>query len=143
MTLGRRDKCMELKATGLQMNLVPHSKADEEDWAKVALTIGCNGFRGEFVAWLQTRDIQRFRNELVTMYQSIGTPAKARLCSAEPDIDIELSSDWRGHIVGNYRFESERINGTPTVLSGGFEMDQSFIPDLTKQLEGLVLSLNA
>jgi hypothetical protein len=66
----------------------------------------------------------------------------ARLCSAEPDIDVELNTNARGHIVGSYRFESERRNGTPTVLSGEFEMDQSFIPDLTKQLEELVSSLN-
>jgi hypothetical protein len=133
---------MELKATGLQMKLIPHSKADTEDWAKVTLSIECNGFRGEFVAWLQTEDVQRFRAELVTMYQSVGSPTTARLCSAEPDIDVELKMDARGHVEGNYRFESERINGSPTVLSGAFEMDQSFIPDLTMQLEELVSALN-
>jgi len=133
---------MELNATALQMKLTPYSKADAEDWAKVTLSVRCNGFRGEFVAWLQTEDVQRFKSELMTMYQSVGTPARARLCSAEPDIDVELTSDTRGHIVGSYRFESERINGTPTVLSGEFEVDQSFIPDLAKQLEELVSSLN-
>jgi hypothetical protein len=62
---------MELKATGLQMTLAPYSKADAEDWAKVTLSIKCNGFSGEFVAWLQTEDIRRFKAELLTMYQSI------------------------------------------------------------------------
>ena len=133
---------MELKATGLQMKLALYSKADAEDWAKVTLNISCTGFRGEFIAWLQTEDVRRFKAELMTMYQSVGSPAAARLCSAEPDIDVELTMDPRGHIVGVYRFESERINGTPTVLSGEFQMDQSFIPGLTKQLEELALSLN-
>ncbi len=123
------------------MKLAPYSKADAEDWAKVNLTVRCNGFRGDFVAWLQTEDVQRFKSELTTMLQSLGTPAKARLCSAEPDIDVELTSDRRGHIIGSYRFQSERINGTPTVLSGEFEMDQSFIPDLIRQLQELVSSL--
>jgi hypothetical protein len=132
---------MELKSTGLQLKLMPYLKADAEDWAKVTVNVECNGFRGEFVAWLQSQDVRRFSAELATMYGSVGTPATARLCSPEPDIDVELNMDVRGHIVGSYRFESERRNGTPTVLSGEFEMDQSFIPDLTKQLEALAAQL--
>lgn len=141
--LGRHHTMHGIEATGLQMKLAPYSKADAEDWAKVTLSIKCNGFRGEFVAWLQTQDVRRFGAELMTMYQSVGKPAIARLCSAEPDIDVELNMDARGHIVGNYRFESERINGTRTVLSGEFEMDQSFLPDLANQVEDLASSLNA
>ena len=76
---------MELRATGLQMKLIPHSKADIEDWAKVTLIIECTGFRGKFVAWLQTEDVRSFRAELVTMYQLVGSPTTARLCSAEPE----------------------------------------------------------
>jgi hypothetical protein len=133
---------MELIATGLQMKLTPYLKADAEDWGEVIVTINCNGFTGEFVAWLQSQDIFRFKAELTSMYQSVGTPSTARLCSAEPDIDVELRMDARGHIVGVYRFESERRNGTPTVLSGEFAMDQSFIPDLSRQLDVLGSSLS-
>ncbi|HTN71038.1 MAG TPA: hypothetical protein VMO00_08095 [Methylomirabilota bacterium] len=134
---------MELKASGLQMILVPYQKADAEDWAKVTVTVTCSGFQGEFVAWLQSEDLRRFRSDLLTMYRVVGVPGSARLCSAEPGIDIELIMDARGHIVGLYRFESERVNGTPTMLSGELEMDQSFIPALTKQLDELILSLSS
>src|SRR5689334_2227759 len=134
---------MELISAGLQMKLRPYLKADSEDWAKVTVDVNCNGFRGEFVAWLQLQDVRRFKAELAAMYESVGIPTKARLCSAEPDIDVELNMDVRGHIVGSYRFESERRNGIPTVLSGEFEIDQSFLPDLTKQVDALACALSA
>ena len=78
------------------MKLTPYSKADAEDWGKLIVTISCNGFTGEFVAWLQSQDIFRFKAELTSMYQSVGTPSAARLCSAEPDIDVELRMDAVG-----------------------------------------------
>ena len=125
------------------MKLAPYSKADSEGWARVTVTLACYGFHGDFIAWLQVEDIRRFEAELLSMYRKIGNPSTARLCSREPDIHVELESDVRGHITGSYRLESERRNGTPTVLSGGFEMDQSFIPGLTQQLHELALALTA
>jgi hypothetical protein len=136
---------MELNADGLQLKLTPYEQVDcdDEDWANTTVTIQCNGFSGSFVAWIQTGDIRRFQEELTFMYKSVGTAGMARLCGAEPDIDVKLTMDRRGHIVGSYRFESERRDGTPTVLSGKFEMDQSYIPTLTKGLDDLALTLRS
>ena len=67
----------------------------------------------------------------------------ARLFSAEPDIDIELQQNTRGQITGIYSFESERREGAPTLLSGRFEMDQSYLPELRRNVQELIAQLRA
>jgi hypothetical protein len=134
---------VELNAAGLQLELLPVRKADEEGWAEVEVRLSCTGFHGAYVAWIQAEDVRRFREELADMNQRPGHPSEARLCSAEPDIDIKLKMDTHGRIAGEYTFESDRVNGTPTALAGALEMDQSFLPNLIEQLDELVSALTS
>ncbi len=59
----------------------------------------------------------------------------------DPGLSIELTMDLRGHIKGRYNFTSERRDGEPTVLSGEFDMDQSFLASLEAEIDALVSKL--
>jgi hypothetical protein len=99
------------------------------------------GFSGQFEAWLELADLRRFAEQLSQLHTYVGRGGTARLCSAEPDIDIDLQMNSRGHITGKYAFESERRDGVPTSLTGQFEMDQSYLPDLEKGVRTLIALL--
>jgi hypothetical protein len=100
-----------------------------------------NGFVGDFEAWLQLGDLERFANEIGAMYESVEKSSTAVLVSAEPDIQINLAMQSLGGIVGTYALESERPDGIPTVLSGGFNIDQSFLPSLRQSIYSLIADL--
>jgi hypothetical protein len=128
---------VELRTHGLQLTVRAVGKADSENWARVQLDVLCNGFQGQFTASLQVEDLSRFLTQLSGMSDRVGEAAVAWLSGAEPDIDIRVEMNKRGQIAGTYRFESERRDGIPTVLSGSFEMDQTYIPPFITQLQNL------
>lgn len=132
---------MKLSSSGLQLELLARRRANDEDWCRVQVEARANGFRGEFEAWLQTADLERFSSAVDHMYKSVGQANIATLSSAEPDIVVSLTMHPLGGIDGRYRLESERRDGAPTVLSGVFEIDQSFLPVLHESIETLLSEL--
>ena len=132
---------MNLSSGELTIELQPRRSVDDEDWVRVQVVVGANGFRGDFEAWLQLGDLSRFRDELEDMHQCVGQRKSAVLASAEPDIEVRLDMQPLGQIHGRYAFESERINGQPTVLSGSFEIDQSYLPRLRASVDSLIWQL--
>ena len=90
---------------------------------------------------MQSTDLDRFRREINSLYALVGQASKATLASAEPDIEIVLTMRPNGSVDGTYKFESERRNGYATVLSGGFEIDQSFLPELERDIQVLLSEL--
>jgi len=127
---------MKLSANGLRIELLPRRAADDEDWVRVQVVVAARGFTGNFEASLQLSDLLRFERELAVMYDSVEKRATAALSSAEPDIQIELAMQPLGSIVGKYSLECE-----PTVLSGTFELDQSFLPELRQSINALAEQL--
>ena len=132
---------MKLVTGPFQLELSPTRAVDSEDWVRVGAAIAVAGFTGNFEAWLQLEDLRRFIRELEVMYAAVGTPRTAELTSAEPDIRVRLQSQPLGGILGNYRLESERRDGVATALSGSFELDQTFLPDLAESVQSLILAL--
>ena len=82
-----------------------------------------------------------FEEDLGYMKDSVGKYAVARLSSPEPDLDLESKMNRLGQIQGTFTIESERIDGIPTVPSGSFKMDQTFLPTLRDQAQVLLKSL--
>lgn len=132
---------MKLATTGLTIELQPRRAVDGEGWVRVQVVLAVNGFRGDFEGWLQLVDLEHFARELDAMYRSVGRQATATLASAEPDIEVKLVMQPLGNIKGTYAFESERLSGTPTVLSGAFEIDQSYLPSMRNSVESLIVDL--
>ncbi|MFA5353395.1 MAG: hypothetical protein WC291_04135 [Thermodesulfovibrionales bacterium] len=132
---------MKIHTDGFDLKLLPARQRDEEDWARVLISVSVTGFTGEFEAWIQVEDLRRFSVEMAHLYENAGQGGEARLVSAEPDINVHLRINQRGHIQAVYSFESERIEGVPTVLSGRFEMDQSYLPEVRRSVNELIAEL--
>ncbi|KRH99694.1 hypothetical protein [Curvibacter sp. PAE-UM] len=132
---------MKIATRGLELELVVLRPADEEGWCRVRASVQVPGFDGEIEAWLQTDDLSRFAAELRALDENVGQPGSARLASAEPDIELVISTQRLGAISGRYRLESERREGVPTVLSGAFDADQSFLPGMVDDVKALLSEL--
>jgi hypothetical protein len=132
---------MELRTHGLEVHLDPLGQADSEGWTHVQIEVRVSGFFGRYTAQLELEDLKRFAYELASMEDGLGWESKAALCSAEPDLSIELTMNRLGQISGRYVFESERRDGVPTALTGAFEMDQSFSPSLREGCAALISQL--
>lgn len=132
---------IEINADGANIKIEAHSRNLDDDWCRVRVHVQTNGFEGKTIAWLLEEDLRVFQKQLVLMMENLGTPSSARLYSAEPDLDIQLKMNRLGQIHGVFALESERRDGVPTVLSGSFEMDQTFLPPLDKQLQALLVQI--
>jgi hypothetical protein len=134
---------MKLDTHGFSLELLARRTVDDEDWVRVQVVAAAPGFTGDFEAWLELNAIQRFKAEVQSMYEAVGKRGTATLGCAEPDISVELEMQPLGGILGTYRLESERLDGGPTVLSGAFSLDQSYLPGLVESLESLVAELQS
>lgn len=132
---------MKLSAGPFRIQLLPLCKVDSEDWVRVRVIVSAIGFEGDFEAWLQLGDLYRFENEINAMYLAVGQAVSAVLACAEPDIWLRLKMQTLGGVLGDYRFTSAFLADTPTALSGGFEMDQSFLPALQTSVHELADAL--
>lgn len=132
---------MKINTHGLTLEVVAQETADEEGWCRVHVHALAPGFEGNFDAWLQTCDLDRFGTEIGHLYDAVGQPGTATLASTEPDIEVVLTMGRMGGISGRYRLESERRDGEATVLSGAFEIDQSFLPGLQGSVQALLAEL--
>ena len=132
---------IEINAPGASFIISAHRPFDIEGWCKVHVEVKTNGFIGETDAWLEKASLERFGTDLGWMMQNLGKECTASLCCAEPDLDIQLKMNRLGQIAGTFALESERREGVPTVLSGSFDMDQTFLPQIKTQLRNLLMSL--
>ena len=132
---------MKITAPGLELDVSARSECTEEDWCWVHVAADVPGFAAHFDAQLQGEDLSRFAAEVGRLQESVGGPGTATLSSYERGLEITLTMQRLGGISGRYRFESERIGGDPAVLSGPFEMDQSFLPRLRDDVLNLLSEL--
>lgn len=134
---------MEFRTEGLEIKLLPFRPFDQEDWTQVQVEVRVNGFQGAFISYLQLADLIRFTQELRQMEEALVQGSHAELSSAEPGVFLKFIMGSRGEILGEYQFESERRDGVPTLLSGSCELDQSYLPELRKQVHILVAQLSS
>lgn len=131
---------MKLNTHGLSLELQARQTANGEDWVTVHTVVMVPGFKGDFEADLQLDDLLRFNTQLQSLYEKAGLPGTAILSSADPGVRVELNMQALGMIRGKYEFESTVVD-EPTVLSGGFSLDQSYLPALMESIEALVSQL--
>jgi hypothetical protein len=134
---------MKLSTHGLSIELLARRAVDSEDWVRVQVVVVAPGFTGDFEAWLQLNDLRRFKGQVQAMYELVGSSVTAALGCAEPDINVELQMQPLGGVLGRYRFESGRLDGGPTVLSGAFTFDQSYLPALAESIGSLMVELGS
>lgn len=132
---------MKISAHGLSLELQPCRQLDDEDWCRVQVLASVPGFEADFETWLQGSDLVRFAMELDGLYESAGKPGSASLFSAEPNIFMELTMQTLGGIKGQYKFRNDAGGEVPAILSGGFDLDQSYLPSLRNSVSNLLAEL--
>ena len=132
---------MKISAPGLELEVSAVSQCTDEGWCQVHVEVAVPGFVGDFQAQLQGSDLSRFAREIDNLYAAVGRPGVATLSSHEPGIEISLTMQKLGSIAGAFRLESHRVGGEGTVLSGPFEIDQSFLPALGSSVARLFVDV--
>jgi hypothetical protein len=134
---------IELHSHGLHLELVPLGPPTVEEWFNATVRAEVPGFAGDYSCQLQLRDLERFGEQLEKMHGAAGSESTAELCSAEPGIRIVCRCNKFGQISGRYELESQRSEGVPTLLSGPFDMDQSYLPELCRSIRSALHGLRA
>ena len=130
---------MELHAHGLDLRVTPNFKGHQGDFARIAVEADAPGFSGRFDAWVERNDFMRFATGLESLDVNLRAGDTAVLDTIEGDFSLVLTMQSGGHIGGVYRFQGGWFDQTqPTVLSGAFTMDQSYLPELRKQVAALL-----
>ncbi len=134
---------MKIESHGLKLEIAAASALDQEDWCRVHVVAKVPAFEANLVAYLQGADLRRFRDGLNSMYGAVGKLGKAVLSSHEPGVEITLSMQSLGGILGTYEFVGEFFEGGAPRLTGGFALDQSYLPKLSREIDVLISELEA
>lgn len=134
---------MRIAAQGLTLELSPVNALDSEDWCRVRVVAQAPPFQGEQVVYLMGANLVHFLNCARAMYNNVGTPAEAVLSCPEPGLELVLSMTSLGGIIGAYKIQGEFVEGGAPTLSGGFQMDQSYLPSMIRDLEDLLSQVGA
>src|SRR5215475_12832792 len=126
-------RLFELKTEGLDLRL-HFSGADHEDWLGVFAEVSAEPFSGTYAFQVLSGELKTLLEKLEELDRSVGKVAEITWKNVEQDIQLGLSLNSRGQIVGHYLF-SPRSSGA--TLSGQFHSDQSYLGGWIQQLKRL------
>jgi hypothetical protein len=130
---------LELSADGLDFQLVPIGEPDRNHVIHAKVLVAVPGFKGEYEASIEPQEFLGFARGLDNLSVSLSPGDSAVLEPFEHDFSLTLTMGTGGHIGGTYRFQGGRFDGaTPAVLSGEFAMDQSYLPELRRQVTAML-----
>lgn len=130
---------MELRAEGLTFTIL-FMAPDEDGWMWCNVIINVPGFRGDVDFQMLRSDLDRFHAELSASMIASNWPCEVRLESTDPGIDLSFRVERTGQIAGRYRFGGQ--DPQRPILSGGFEMDQTYLGPLLTHTEQILADLN-
>ena len=82
---------------------------------------------------LMTADIRHFRDQLVSMIDTLA--GEAILRGLEPELDLELRMKKRGHIEATIEITPDHINQHHRFI---IETDQTHLPDLLRSCDAIL-----
>jgi hypothetical protein len=129
----------ELRVEGLTLRLRP-SGPDHEDWLSVFVEVSAEPFGGSFAMEMLRSELTRLLEALQALDQAVGKVFEVRWKNYEGNVELVLSLNSRGNLIGNYRF-SAGVAWAGPMLSGQFRADQSYLRDWLQQLERIVRAL--
>ena len=107
-------------------------------WVESEISIFTGAFSGKFMASLTTQDFCNFHSQLQTLYDSLN--GKAQFATLEKQIEFTLSGNGRGNI--EVAGIAEDCYGFGNKLHFHFEIDQTYIPTILKELTGIINYFN-
>jgi hypothetical protein len=130
----------ELKDSGdfIKIDLIhlshPNAELDwDRNWIEANVTVKAGGFSGHFNCALMTTDFVRFRNQFADLYNKLDGTAK--FDTIEGQIIIIIKGDGIGHFEANCSVMD--IAGLGNKLDFEINFDQTFIPEMIRQLENI------
>ncbi len=105
-------------------------------WIDCQVSISAGGFQGRFRADLRSEEFQGFLAGVEALGNTLE--GSARLTSMEGQIDISLTGDGKGRI----QVAGEAVDeaGIGNHLPFQFELDQTFLPEISRSLERFLVA---
>lgn len=105
----------------------------DRNWVKSNVSVRVGGFSGQFETDLRTNDFEKFKKDLVILYDKLdGT---ASFDTLEGQVNITIKGDGIGH------FEAACVvmdkPGTGNTLEFELNFDQTSIPEILQQLDNI------
>jgi hypothetical protein len=128
-----------ISAEGLSLNIVVLERVTHDpgsahdDWLTCQVNIVVPGFTGSVKCDMEHSALVRFQKELVSIIENPGEERRAHLFGRDPGIDIKMDVNIVGQVSGRYRFVNW-VGKLDPELSGAFEMHQSYIPNLIREI---------
>ena len=123
----------ELMTQGLDLRL-RFSGPDHEDWLSVLVEVSAEPFSGTYALRMLSSELKALLENLQELERSVGTVAEMRWENYEGNIQLRLSLNSRGQIVGHYRFAAG-LGWEGAILAGEFHADQSYLGGWIRQLK--------
>ena len=134
---------MELRGRGLDLSIRPVDVVDPRESEQVDISIRVAGFRGHYQVSSVVSELLSFDGELGALMRNLIPGRKAVLDFME-SVRVELIMGELGHIEGRYEFTTDScgVGGmVPTMLTGAFTLDQSYLPALRREVVELLADL--
>jgi len=137
--VGQSSLDFELRAEGLTLRLRP-SGPDHEGWLMILVEVSAEPFGGSFAMEMLNSELARLLKTLQELDQAVGKVFEVRWKNYEGNVELVLSLNSRGHLIGNYRL-SAGVAWEGPMLSGQFRADQSYLRDWIQRLERVMRAL--
>jgi len=134
--VGQNLPVFELRAEDLTLRLRA-SRPDHEGWHSVSVEVSAEPFWGTIAFEALHSELERLLKTFQELDQAVGKVFEVKWKNYEDNVELVLSLNSRGHVIGNYRF-SAGLGGEGPILSGRFSADQSYLPGWIQQLERVV-----
>jgi hypothetical protein len=107
------------------------------NWLDAKAIVKVGGFTGTVGGQLRTDELASFQTELANLYKSLSGSAK--LVALEGWLSFEITGDGMGHFSCTGEVMDGFIQGN--TLSFNLNIDQTFLPEILKNLEKVENSL--
>jgi hypothetical protein len=108
----------------------------DANWIACEVQIAAGGFVGKFNADLRSEEFQAFLEEVDALGRSLeGT---ATFATMEGQITLSLTGDGQGHV--RVHGDALDVAAIGNRLHFGFEIDQTYLPQVSRGLESLLIA---
>lgn len=104
--------------------------ASGENWFTANVRVASGIWSGHFRWQFHKGELHQFTAEVDQLYRTLSGAAK--LIPMEPNLELEMIGDGKGHITVKGQARAEF--GTGTYLTFGLEVDQTELPIIVKSL---------
>ncbi len=103
-----------------------------ENWAACEVAVDVPGFSGRFQWNVMPPEVLRFAADLEALHRKLPQGGEVTFRPCEPNVVLAFRLLSTGRVAGSYELRSEFVGGAR--LTGDFEADQSYLPDIVQSL---------